>query len=162
MKLIGIKLHGCDPFIRKTLKENTWYPFGQYQEPTENNGWKWQSEAQKKADILCTKMYQVMADEKNESLDITVNCIVGKNGSGKSTEILHLSEERRQKNRSKYSNDQKLLILKAYLTNQFTSGQIYEKFGIGRVQLWRWKNTFTKETAHPGASNSQRTMSYIA
>ena len=68
-------------------------------------------------------------------------------------EILHLSEERRQKNQSKYSKDQKLLILKAYLTNQFTSGQIYEKFGIGRVQLWRWKNTFAKETTHPGASH---------
>lgn len=68
-------------------------------------------------------------------------------------EILTLSEARRQKNRSKYSKDQKLLILKAYLTNQFTSGQLYEKFGVGRVQLWRWKNTFAKETAHPGASH---------
>ena len=77
-------------------------------------------------------------------------------------EILHLSEERRQKNRSKYSKDQKLLILKAYLTNQFTSGQIYEKFGIGRVQLWRWKNTFAKETTHPGASHPGASAAKIA
>lgn len=68
-------------------------------------------------------------------------------------EILHLSEERRKKNRPKYSNDQKLLILKAYLSDQLTSGQIFEKFGIGRVQLWRWKNTFAKEITHPGASH---------
>lgn len=67
-------------------------------------------------------------------------------------EILRLSELRREKNRCKYSNDQKLLILKVYLTNQFTSAQIYEKFGVGRVQLWRWKNTFAKEAAHPVAS----------
>lgn len=86
MKLIGIKLYECDPFIRKTLKENTWYPFGRYQEPTEGNCWRWwESEEQKNADKVCTKMYQVMAEDKYESLDITVNCIVGKNGSGKST-----------------------------------------------------------------------------
>ena len=85
MKLIGIKLHSCDSYIRKTLKENTWYPFGQYQEPTKDNGWTWQSEYQQKNDTLCTKMYQVMAEDKNESLNISVNCIVGKNGSGKST-----------------------------------------------------------------------------
>ena len=85
MRLIGIKLHKCDPFIRKALKENTWYPFGQYQEPTEVNNWTWQSEKEKENDALCTKMYQVMAEDKKESLAITVNCIVGKNGSGKSS-----------------------------------------------------------------------------
>ena len=85
MKLIGIKLHQCDAFIRKALNENTWYPFGQYQEPTEVNNWTWQSEEQKENDALCTKMYQVMAEDKKESLAITVNCIVGKNGSGKSS-----------------------------------------------------------------------------
>lgn len=85
MKLIGIKLHSCDSYIRKSLKEDTWYPFGQYQEPTQSNGWKWQTPTQQKNDILCTRMYQVMAEDKNESLSITVNCIVGKNGSGKSS-----------------------------------------------------------------------------
>ena len=85
MRLIGIKLNACDSYIRKSLKENTWYPFGQYLEPTKDNGWRWQTEEQQKNDALCTKMYQVMAEDKNESLKITVNCIVGKNGSGKST-----------------------------------------------------------------------------
>ena len=85
MKLIGIKLHSCDSYIRKTLKEDTWYPFGQYQEPTKDNGWTWQSKDQQKNDALCTNMYQVMAEDKNESLNISVNCIVGKNGSGKSS-----------------------------------------------------------------------------
>lgn len=85
MKLIGIKLQSCDSYIRKSLKENTWYPFGQYQEPTIYNDWTWQIHEQQKNDASCTKMYQVIADDKKEFLDITVNCIVGKNGSGKSS-----------------------------------------------------------------------------
>ena len=54
MRLIGIKLNTCDSYIRKSLKENTWYPFGQYLEPTKDNGWRWQTEEQQKNDALCT------------------------------------------------------------------------------------------------------------
>ena len=85
MRLIGIKLGLCDILIRKNLKENTWYPFGRYQEPTQENDWEWRTPEQKAAEDVCQSMYQTMAEDKDESLSITVNCIVGKNGSGKST-----------------------------------------------------------------------------
>lgn len=85
MRLIGIKLGLCDVLIRKDLKENTWYPFGRYQEPTQENGWEWRTPEQKAAEDACQSMYQAMAEDNDESLSITVNCIVGKNGSGKST-----------------------------------------------------------------------------
>lgn len=85
MRLIGIKLGTCDVLVRKGLKENTWYPFGQYQEPTAENGWEWRTLKIKASDSACQSMYQVMADDEKEPLEISVNCIVGKNGSGKST-----------------------------------------------------------------------------
>lgn len=85
MRLIGIKLGMCDVLVRKGLKEDTWYPFGQYQEPTAENGWEWRTPNIEASEGVCKKMYQSMADDKDESLSISVNCIVGKNGSGKST-----------------------------------------------------------------------------
>ncbi len=87
MRLIGIKLGVCDPLVRKTLKDNTWYPFGNYNEPTELNGWEWRSPKQKQEEDACELMYKsvVEGDDIHDRLDITVNCIVGKNGSGKST-----------------------------------------------------------------------------
>lgn len=85
MRLIGIKLGSCDVLIRKGLKENTWYPFGRYQEPTCENGWEWRTPGQIASEKACQSMYQNMAEDKNASLAITVNCIVGKNGSCKST-----------------------------------------------------------------------------
>ena len=87
MRLIGIKLESCDPLVGKILKENTWYPFGEYYEPTENNGWEWRSPEQKQKEEACTQMYKsvVVGEDLNDRLDITVNCIVGKNGSGKSS-----------------------------------------------------------------------------
>lgn len=85
--MIGIKLGSCDPLVGKVLKENTWYPFGDYSEPTEKNGWEWRSQEQKQQEEACTQMYKsvVVGEDLNDRLDITVNCVVGKNGSGKST-----------------------------------------------------------------------------
>jgi hypothetical protein len=41
MRFIGIKTGLMkESFIRKVLKENTWYPFGQYNEPTAENRWE--------------------------------------------------------------------------------------------------------------------------
>lgn len=85
MRLIGIKMGTADTFIRKAIKENTWYPFGQYQEPTADNGWEWRMPQQKQNDSAIYKVYQMMAENPKESLKITVNCIVGMNGSGKSS-----------------------------------------------------------------------------
>ena len=86
MRLIGIKLGVCDPLVRKALKDDTWYPFGDYIEPTEANGWEWRSKELKQQEEACRRMYKaVEGADIQEKLDITVNCIVGKNGSGKSS-----------------------------------------------------------------------------
>lgn len=85
MRLIGIKTGDIDPFIRKVLKENTWYPFGQYQEPTVENKWEWRMSNQMHKEDAIDKVYQTMAENPKESLKISVNCIVGMNGSGKSS-----------------------------------------------------------------------------
>lgn len=86
MRIIGIKLGVCNPLVRKALKDDTWYPFGNYYEPTEANGWEWRSPEQKQQEEACRQMYKaVEGTDIKEKLDITVNCIVGKNGSGKSS-----------------------------------------------------------------------------
>lgn len=87
MRLIGIKLGVCDPLVRKILKDNTWYPFGDYCEPSKENGWAWQAPDQKAQEEACKQMYKTVVEGENinDRLDITVNCIVGKNGSGKSS-----------------------------------------------------------------------------
>ena len=33
MRLIGIKLLTAEPVVKKSLSWNTWYPFGDYEEP---------------------------------------------------------------------------------------------------------------------------------
>lgn len=86
MRFIGIKTGDLiEPFICKVLKKNTWYPFGRYQEPTAENGWEWHMPSQRYDADAIDRVYQTMAENPKESLKITVNCIVGMNGSGKSS-----------------------------------------------------------------------------
>ena len=85
MRLIGIKTGAGDQFILKNLQEYTWYPFGDYIEPTEANNWVWQTKEQRETEASSLAMYKALEGKKDSSLKITVNCIVGKNGSGKSS-----------------------------------------------------------------------------
>ena len=84
MKIIGIKLIKGEDAVIKNLKEGTWYPFGDYNEPTENNGWKWQKNSL--VDEYLNELYRSSTDNKlPEKFKLSVCCVVGKNGSGKST-----------------------------------------------------------------------------
>lgn len=87
MRIIGIKLRDGDPNVIKNLKTSTWYPFGNYQEPTKENGWQWLAPELKEQEELCNQMYKSVTDSDAfaPQMQITVNCIVGRNGSGKST-----------------------------------------------------------------------------
>lgn len=85
MRLIGIKIIDGDKRILKNLKKNTWYPFGNYIEPKEENDWEWMSKPMKEDEENLRAIYKSLTNNPDSSLDITVNCIVGKNGSGKSS-----------------------------------------------------------------------------
>lgn len=75
MHIIGIRIYEGSPEVLKNLKPG-WYPFGNYIEPTKENGYKWRKE-----DDLSDELYQLYPDLPQ----ISVSCIVGKNGSGKTT-----------------------------------------------------------------------------
>lgn len=75
MHIIGIRIYEGSPEVLKNLKPG-WYPFGNYIEPTKENGNKWRKE-----DDLSDELYQLYPDLPQ----ISVSCIVGKNGSGKTT-----------------------------------------------------------------------------
>ena len=83
MKIIGIKLKDGLPSVVKNLKSNTWYPFGNYNEPTGQNEWKWSNEDD---DDFMSSVYKAATEEAfSTKLSISVSCIVGQNGSGKTT-----------------------------------------------------------------------------
>lgn len=84
MRIIGIKLTKGEDAVIKNLKEGTWYPFGDYNEPTEDNDWQWQMNSQE--DVYLNELYRSSTDNKlPEKFILSVCCVVGKNGSGKST-----------------------------------------------------------------------------
>ena len=76
MRLIGLKIDRMDPSIQKVLKQG-WYPFGDYSEP--------------KADgYLCvesiSRVEKSLYRLRHEQPEVSVSCVVGMNGSGKSGE----------------------------------------------------------------------------
>ncbi len=84
MRIIGIKILDGEKPVIKNLKVGGWYPFGNYQEPTETNNWQWNKE--EKTDQYLSRLYKSSADGSfSGKFQLSVCCIVGKNGSGKST-----------------------------------------------------------------------------
>lgn len=77
MRLIGIKLISAEPVVRKSLKTNSWYPFGY--ELVEPNMDDLQAVAPHLDEI--DDIYQI--DERLPK--VSVQCIVGMNGSGKTS-----------------------------------------------------------------------------
>lgn len=75
MRLLGLKIEQMDPSIQKVLKPG-WYPFGNYKEPNAD-GYLY--------------VEPLLYEEKNiywlrrKQPEVSVACIVGMNGSGKST-----------------------------------------------------------------------------
>lgn len=84
MRIIGIRLRGGENAIIKNLTPGTWYPFGDYDEPSKDNGWKWQKDVQD--ETYLNELYRSATDIAfSEKFKLSVCCIVGKNGAGKST-----------------------------------------------------------------------------
>lgn len=85
MKIIGIKLEYGDSSVIKNLKPG-WFPFGDYQEPMKDNHWQYLKDGQQDDSKYLSQMYKSIAPEGfPETMQLSVQCIVGKNGSGKST-----------------------------------------------------------------------------
>jgi len=77
MRIIGIKINKALPMVRKTLREGQWYPIGNFKEPSLGNGIL----RQRREPDTITDLYRLYADQPS----VNVSCIVGKNGSGKSS-----------------------------------------------------------------------------
>ena len=93
MRIIGIKINEGYPAVIKNLKPGGWYPFGDYNEPTENNKWIWEKDND---DELLSSIYKYATDESfPDGLRISVSCIVGQNGSGKTNVSFTAQAERR-------------------------------------------------------------------
>lgn len=91
MQIIGIYLRNGDPRVIKNLKKNTWYSFGNYSNIDENfknhlnkQDIEYQNlinEINKKQNFI-NKLYKL---PNTENININLNCILGKNGAGKSS-----------------------------------------------------------------------------
>ncbi len=96
MQLIGVYLRECNEKIRKNLKENTWYPFGSFEKcdvVVNEKGIANVERLKELKDFLKQNqefnsiIYSLDTTESvcNSNIPININCIVGKNGSGKSS-----------------------------------------------------------------------------
>ena len=93
-KIIGIRIHeGCDPNIRKVLKEeSSYFIYNNYEDDYSNDKnsksskWIGIKHRNAAAEIIPPDNFYDLKDNKN-GLNISVSAIVGKNGSGKSSLI---------------------------------------------------------------------------
>lgn len=92
MQIIGIYINNGDPRVLKGLKKGVWYPFGNFldchklyhENPAEfdSDDSAIKKEINKNKEII-NELYRLK--EGNDKPSINLNCIVGKNGSGKSS-----------------------------------------------------------------------------
>jgi len=87
MRLIGIKLERCkEKYLKKNLIEGCWYPFGEFnvkEEPTQSNISQYKTNLKERKS---NGLYFIQG-KNNKQIEVNVSCMVGKNGSGKSTII---------------------------------------------------------------------------
>jgi hypothetical protein len=91
MQIIGIFLKNGDPRVIKNLKENTWYPLGKFQNVNESfkdNLNEKKQEYQNLVSDINTNQYfinKLYGLKQSKKISINLNCILGKNGAGKSS-----------------------------------------------------------------------------
>lgn len=82
MQIIGIKVKEGFPSVIKNLQPGGGYPFGDYEEPKEENDWTWKEDNENES--MLSSLYKAATGEQfPKGLNISVSCIVGQNGSGK-------------------------------------------------------------------------------
>lgn len=84
MQLIGIYINNHNSEITKSLKEN-WYPFGNFSNCHGLTDFTKIKEQLDKNKALINHFYNIDQEKGKSGPTINLNCIVGKNGSGKSS-----------------------------------------------------------------------------
>ena len=68
-------------------------------------------------------------------------------------EVISLARTVTRGPQSKFSEEEQLFFLKAYLTKKLNSTELKHKYGVHLTQIRRWQTKFASETTHPGASH---------
>lgn len=63
---------------------------------------------------------------------------------------------------SKYSEEQQMLFLKAYLTKQASATELKKLYGVHVTQLQRWKRKFAAQNPQPEASQPEASAAIFA
>ncbi|WP_434503743.1 hypothetical protein [Prevotella sp.] len=164
MKIIGIKVHDGFDSVLKVLKKKTWYSFGEYQEPTEENSWKF--EKSDNTEFYSNIYKSVVNKDFSSTFSISVSSIVGKNGSGKSSlleimfriinnfayKIIDVNDIDKQKDKNKSYSGRTLCHAGGFSASLFfeTDGKLgiiksdYEKISFRYIDAHNQKNIHIK------------------
>ena len=81
MRILGIKIRQMDSMIKKNLHTG-WYPFGDYSEPSDGAYVPLDEKEEERRNEINKLLYPILGEK---SPKVTISCIAGKNGSGKSS-----------------------------------------------------------------------------
>lgn len=70
-------------------------------------------------------------------------------------EVASLAQKNKRGRKPLYTEDQKLLIVKAHLTKQVELAQLEQIYGVSRVSIWRWITKFAGAETRPEASRPE-------